>query len=61
MKKIILFVLIYQISFFYYAETMAGELNVTAGKLTDNSSFKKAYLIAPNHAKAQNVDYAFFI
>ena len=43
MKKIILFVLIYQISFFYYAETMAGELNVTAGKLTDNSSFKKAY------------------
>ena len=43
MKKIILFILICQTSFFYYGEVMAGELNVTTGKSNENSSFKKAY------------------
>tara|TARA_X000001036_G_scaffold88576_1_gene80786 strand:+ start:52 stop:675 length:624 start_codon:yes stop_codon:yes gene_type:complete len=43
MKKIILFILICQTSFFYHGEIMAGELNVTTGKSNENSSFKKAY------------------
>ena len=43
MKKIVLFTLICQISFFFYSGIMAGELNVNTGKSNENSSFKKAY------------------
>ena len=43
MKKIILLILICQISFFCYGEIMAGELKVTTEKTNENSSFKKAY------------------
>ena len=43
MKKIILLILIWQIPFFYYGETMAGKLKVSTGKANENLSFKKAY------------------
>ena len=43
MKKIIFLILIWQIPFFYYGETMAGKLKVTTGKANENLSFKKAY------------------
>ena len=43
MKKIILLILICQISFFCYGKIMAGELKVTTEKTNENSSFKKAY------------------
>jgi len=43
MKKIIFLILIWQIPFFYYGETMAGKLKVTTGKANKNLSFKKAY------------------
>ena len=43
MKKIIFLILIWQIPFFYYGETMAGKLNVSTGKANENLSFKKAY------------------
>ena len=42
MKKIILLILIWQIPFFYYGETMAGKLKVSTGKANENLSFKKA-------------------
>ena len=43
MKKIIFLILIWQIPFFYYGETMAGKLKVSTGKANENLSFKKAY------------------
>ena len=43
MKKIIFLILIWQIPFFYYCETMAGKLKVSTGKANENLSFKKAY------------------
>ena len=43
MKKIIFLILIWQIPFFYYGETMAGKLKVTTEKANMNLSFKKAY------------------
>ena len=43
MKKIILLILIWQIPFFYYGETMAGKLKASTGKSNENLSFKKAY------------------
>ena len=43
MKKIIFLILIWQIPFFYYGETMAGKLKVSTGKGNENLSFKKAY------------------
>mgnify|MGYP001192222819 CR=1 FL=1 len=43
MKKIILFVLICQISFFYQNETMAGKLKVTSENSNQNSNLAKAY------------------
>ena len=43
MKKIIFLILIWQIPFFYYGESMAGKLKVSTGKANENLSFKKAY------------------
>ena len=43
MKKIIFLILIWQIPFFYYGETIAGKLKVTTEKANMNLSFKKAY------------------
>ena len=43
MKKIIFLILIWQIPFFYFGETMAGKLKVSTGKANENLSFKKAY------------------
>ena len=43
MKKIIFLILIWQIPFFYYCETMAGKLKVSTGKANETLSFKKAY------------------
>ena len=43
MKKIIFLILIWQIPFFYYGETIAGKLKVTTEKANKNLSFKKAY------------------
>ena len=43
MIKIIFLILIWQIPFFYYGETMAGKLKVSTGKANENLSFKKAY------------------
>jgi len=43
MKKIIFLILIWQIPFFYYGETMAGKLKVSTGTANENLSFKKAY------------------
>ena len=43
MKKIIFLILIWQIPFFYYGETMAGKLKVSTGKANENLSFKKGY------------------
>ena len=43
MKKIIFLILIWQIPFFYYGETMSGKLKVSTGKANENLSFKKAY------------------
>ena len=43
MKKIICLILIWQIPFFYFGETMAGKLKVSTGKANENLSFKKAY------------------
>ena len=43
MKKIIFLILIWQIPFFYYGESMAGKLKVSTGTANENLSFKKAY------------------